>query len=121
MWLLWTYIWRCNDKYAVKGEKGCSSKHIDDGVLYQAFVGAFNAMIENKDYFMEKWQERLASGNLLQRYKARQFIGMMVEAELLTEFDVDLYFMLVEKMTVYDGGRVIISLLDGTSVECEIE
>ena len=44
-------IWRCNDKYAVKGEKGCESKHIDDGVLYQAFVGAFNAMIEKRLIF----------------------------------------------------------------------
>jgi DNA invertase Pin-like site-specific DNA recombinase len=35
-------IWRCNGKYAVKGEKGCESQHIDDGVLYQAFVDVFN-------------------------------------------------------------------------------
>lgn len=51
-------IWRCNDKYRVKGEKGCASKHIDDGILYQVFVGAFNAIVENKAYFLEKWQER---------------------------------------------------------------
>ncbi|MBP2628436.1 MAG: Resolvase protein [Firmicutes bacterium] len=113
-------IWRCNDKYAVKGEKGCSSKHIDDGVLYQAFVGAFNAMIENKDYFKGKWQERLESENLFQRYKARQFIGIITEAEAISEFNVDLYFSLVEKITVYDGDRVIVNLLDGTELECII-
>jgi len=113
-------IWRCNDKYAVKGEKGCTSKHIDDGVLYQAFINTFNAMIENKAYFIEKWQESLGSDNLLQRYKARQFIGIITEAEVVTEFNVDLYFMLVEKMVVFDGGRVVVSLLDGTEVECTI-
>ena len=52
-------IWRCNGKYVIKGEKGCGSRHIDDGVLYQAFVGAFNVMVENKESFMGKWQERL--------------------------------------------------------------
>jgi len=114
-------IWRCNDKYAVKGEKSCTSKHIDDGVLYQAFVGAFNAMVENKEYFIEKWQERLVDDNLLKRYKARQLIGMITEAEMMTEFDIDLYFALVEKMRVYDGGRVVVSLLDGTELECESE
>jgi len=67
---------------------------------------------------MEKWQERLDDDNLLKRYKARQFIGMITEAEVMTEFDIDLYFALVEKMTVYDDGRVIVSLLDGTAVEC---
>ena len=96
-------IWRCNGKYAIKGGKGCTSKHIDDAVLYQAFVGVFNAMVENKDYFMKKWQEGLVGDDLLKRYKMKQFIGVMAEADLLTEFNGDLYFMLVEKMTVFDG------------------
>ena len=38
----------------------------------------------------------------------------------IKEFDVELYFALVEKMTVFDGGRVIVVLLDGTEIECEI-
>jgi len=114
-------IWRCDAKYKVKGIKGCESKHIDDGVLYQAFVGTFNAMVENKSYFLEKWQEYLGDDNLLRRYKAKQFIGIITEATAMTEFNIDLYFALVEKMTVYDGGRLIVSLLAGTDIECEIE
>ena len=113
-------IWRCNGKYIKKGKKGCDSRHIDDGVLYQAFVDVFNAMLENKDYFMGKWQERLGSDSLLARYKAKQFIGILATAEPIHEFEEGLYFSLVEKMTVYDGGRIIVSLLDGTDVECEI-
>jgi len=85
-------IWRCDAKYKVKGVKGCDSKHIDDGVLYQAFMGAFNAIIENKDYFLEKWQEGLVDDDLLKRYKARQFIGIITEAEVMVEFNVELYF-----------------------------
>lgn len=46
-------LWRCNKKYIVKGEKGCENKHIDDRVLFQAFINTFNAMIENRDFFME--------------------------------------------------------------------
>ena len=82
---------------------------------------AFNAMVENKDYFIEKWQKRVVDDNLLKKYKARQFIEMISEAEVMTEFDVGLYFALVEKMVVFDGGRMIVSLLDGTAVECTIE
>jgi len=62
-------------------------------------------MSENKDYFLKKWQQRLGSDNMLKRYKARQFIGIITEAEVMTEFEVDLYFSLVEKMMVYDGER----------------
>jgi len=70
-----------------------------------------------KDYFIDKWQELLEDDNLLKRYKARQFIGIITESEVMVEFDVGLYFALVEKITVYDGGR----MLDGTDLECAIE
>lgn len=40
-------------------------------------------------------------------------------ARTIDQFDVDLYFKLVEKITVYDA-RLVISLLDGAEVDCEI-
>lgn len=79
----------------------------------------FNALIENKDYYIRKWQERLQNENMLVRYKARQFIGIIVEAYALNEFDIDLYFALVGKMTVYEGSRIVVSLLDRADIECE--
>ena len=87
VWLV-EVIWRCNGKYEVKGKKGCSSRHIDDGVLYQAFVDVFNLMLENKDYFIEKWRERLISVNVLVRYKAKQFIEVLAASKGIDKFDV---------------------------------
>ena len=113
-------IWQCNGRYAEKGKKGCTSRHIDDGVLYQAFIEVFNAIVENRDYFLDKWRERLDSENVLVRYKARQLLQTIEGAEKLARFDVDLYFAMTEKITTYNGGRLLISLLDGTEVECEI-
>ena len=114
-------VWQCNGKYLGKGEKGYGSRHIDDGVLYQAFVDVFNAMVEQKGYFLEKWQKSLGSNNVLVQYKARQFIRILTEAMVIKEFDVNLYFALTEKITVYENGRLMVSLLDGTDIECEIE
>ncbi|WP_245331584.1 recombinase family protein [Clostridium algifaecis] len=114
-------IWRCNKKYTVKGEKRCQNKHIDDRVLYQAFINTFNAMIENKNYFMEKWKEHLKSDNLLQRYKAKQFMRIIENAEPIEEFDMDLFFRIIEKMTVFEGEKIIVTLLDGTEIEVVIE
>ena len=42
-------------------------------------------------------------------------------AEAVSEFNVDLYFALVKKKMVLYGGKVVVSLLDGTEIECEIE
>jgi DNA invertase Pin-like site-specific DNA recombinase len=114
-------IWRCNKKYVIKGEKSCENKHIDDRVLYQPFINTFNAMIENKNYFMEKWKEHLKSDNLLQRYKAKQFMRIIENAEAIEEFDMDLFFRIIEKMTVFEGEKIIVTLLDGTEIEVVIE
>ncbi|BBB93365.1 hypothetical protein MAMMFC1_04077 [Methylomusa anaerophila] len=105
----------------MKGEKGCESRHIDDGVLYQAFVDVFNTLVENKDYFLGKWQKLRESDNPLRRYKAKQFSKIITEAEPINEFDTDLYFALMEKVVAYDDDRLMVGLLDGTEVECIIE
>ncbi|WP_369692323.1 zinc ribbon domain-containing protein [Halalkalibacter krulwichiae] len=114
-------VWRCNGKYSVKGEKSCQNKHIDDKVLYQAFINTFNAIIENKDYFLEKWQQNIDSEDYLQKYRVRQFIELIEKAEPITEFDLELYFTLIRKFTVFEGERIVVSLLDETEIECEIE
>jgi len=68
---------------------------------------------------MEKWRDRLESDNVLVRYKARQFIGIIADAGRIDEFDIELYCALVEKTTVYDGGKIIVRLMDETEVECD--
>ncbi|MTI81242.1 MAG: recombinase family protein [Firmicutes bacterium] len=114
-------VWRCNKKYIAKGKKCCDNKHVADKILYQAFVNTFNAILENKDYFMEKWKDKLNSENLLERYKANHFIEIIRKATPITEFNLDLYFALVEKITVFEDGKAIFSLLDGTEIECQIK
>ena len=114
-------VWQCGTKYAVKGEVGCRNKHVDDHVLYQAFINVFNMMLDNKNYFVEKWRERLKSKNVLHQYKARQFIEIINKADPLKNFDLYLYFAFVEKMTVFTEKRLVVTLLDGTDVECEFE
>jgi hypothetical protein len=116
------FIWRCNSKYAVKGKKGCESKHIDDRFLYEVFIDAFNAVVENKGYFMEKWQQVMESeDDILKRVTAKRFIQIFSKAKLIDQFEMDLYIKLVEKIVVYDAGRLVVSLLDGSEIECAIE
>ena len=59
--------------------------------------------------------------NVLIRYKAQKFIEIIKEAEVIKEFDVDIYFKIIEKMIVFEGNKIIVTLLDGTEVEVVIE
>lgn len=106
-----------NTKIIAIGKVKCRNKHVDEGVLYKAFVSSFNALVENREEFIEKW--KAMDGDELGRYRAKEFIGL-VEAGKIDEFDMDLYFRMIEKMVVFED-RVIIGLLDGTEVECIIE
>ncbi|KJR44909.1 Site-specific recombinase [Desulfosporosinus sp. I2] len=113
-------IWWCNNKYVAKGEKGCGSRHIDDQLLYITFVNTFNAVVENKNYFMAKWTDQSNGDDILKRVIAKRFIDIFKTAKPIDRFDVDLCFKLTEKITVYDG-ELVVSLRDGSEIECEIE
>ncbi|MGE5390919.1 MAG: recombinase family protein [Deltaproteobacteria bacterium] len=114
-------VWLCNGRYQIKGEKGCGSRHIDERVLYQAFINTFNAVVENQAHFMEKWRALANGDDLLRAVTAKRFTQIFSKAEPISEFKVDLFFKLVEKITVYDAGILVVSLLDGLEIECEIE
>lgn len=114
-------VWRCNDKYTEKGKVGCDNRHVDDEVFYKAFVEAYNAVAENKEHFMEKWKELFESEDVLIKVTAKRFIGIFKKATLIDKFDVDLFFKIVEKIKVLGEGLLIVSLLDGTEIEVEIE
>ena len=81
----------------------------------------FNMVIENKDYFMGKWQIFLNGDDILKAVTAKRFIQIFSKAETIDRFDVDLYFKLVEKIVVYDARTLFVCMLDGSDVECEIE
>ncbi len=114
-------VWQCNNKYAIKGRKGCDNRHIDDEVLYMAFVSALNAVLDNKHLFMLKWNEQINSQDILKRVTAKRFVDTFKNAEPIEQFDAELYFKLVEKIVVYEDSRRVICLLDGSEIECGIE
>lgn len=111
-------VWQCNKKYEKKGEVNCKNKHIDEEVLYKAFVNSFNALVENKEGFLEKWKDE--DGDELKKYKANDFIEIIKEGKEIKEFNIDLYFRMIEKMVVFED-KVILGFLDGTEIECIVE
>jgi site-specific DNA recombinase len=58
---------------------------------------------------------------ILVSYKIRQFIKIIENTDVIKEFDIDIYFKIIEKMIIFEGNKIIVSLLDGTEIECKIE
>lgn len=80
----------------------------------------FNAVVENRDYFIGNWEEQIESDDVLKKVIAKRFIGLFKIAMPIKEFDCERYFKLVEKITVFDG-KLIVSLHDGSGVDCAIK
>ncbi len=53
-----TMIWRCNEKYAVKG-RPCPSPHLRNDEIQNAFVQAVNQVVEQKEEILSTLQEAL--------------------------------------------------------------
>lgn len=47
--------------------------------------------------------------------------GWFEDVDVIEKFDMNLFSRIIEKMIVYGGDKIIVGLLDGTGVECEIE
>lgn len=113
-------VWICSNRYKTKGVKGCESKHIDEEILKDAFVNVFNAMVDEKAYFLEKWQDEIGSGDELKKYRLSTFVGVLELATKAKEFDENLCLKLLVQIKVVEGkSELVVRLLDGTSMECK--
>jgi len=88
--------------------------------MFLAFVNTFNAIVENIDYFMEKWKGQIEGEDILRIVTVKRFIANFQTAQPIEWFDTELYFKLVEKITVNEN-KLLVCLLYGTEIECEVE
>ncbi len=48
-------IWQCNDKF--KNDKKCTTPHLYEDTIKEAFVGVFNSLINNKEEILKSYYE----------------------------------------------------------------
>ena len=63
---------------------GCANRHVEEETLIKAYLMTWNALLENREDFMEQWTKQLQSENLLEGYWAEKFIEYTDGAEPLT-------------------------------------
>ena len=112
-------IWECSERYKVKGVMGCANRHVEEETLIKAYLMAWNALVENREDFMEQWTEQLQSENLLESYRAEKFIEYTDGAKPLTEMDTDFMLKTLDHIKVFEDGTLLVVFLDGTEIECK--
>ena len=113
-------VWMCSNRYKTKGIKGCESRHIDEEMLRGAFIRVVNALVENKQHFLDKWRADLEDSNALKQYRLKMFMQILESVSKIGEFDDDLCLKMLEQIKIIRGKeKIVITLLEGTSMECE--
>lgn len=100
---------------------GCANRHVEEETLIKAYLMAWNALVENRENFMEQWTEQLQSENLLESCRAEKFIEYTDGAEPLTEMDTDFMLKTLDHIKVFEDGTLLVVFLDGTEIECKNE
>ena len=98
------------EDYKVKGVMGCANRHVEEETLIKAYLMAWNALVENREDFMEQWTEQLQSENLLEGYRAEKFIEYTDGAEPLTEMDTDFMLKTLDHIKVFEDGTLLEAL-----------
>lgn len=109
-------VWQCSERYKVKGIMGCANRHVEESTLEKAFIMAWNGILENKEYFLQKWEEQGASEDLLIRYRTKDFCELV---NGVVEMKPDFVLRVLDCIKVFENGKLLVVFLDGTEIECE--
>lgn len=108
--------WTCNKRFIKKGVKGCYSETIAEAIIHEAFLKAWNTLIEKRVDYLPKWKEKAKGENPLIAFRAKQMIEL-TKGKPLKELDVEVVSKVLEYCVVHSKGAIDIHFMDGTTVK----
>ncbi|MFH1513524.1 MAG: zinc ribbon domain-containing protein [Bacillota bacterium] len=115
-------IYQCNNKF--KGKEKCSTPHLDEEAIQRLFVKAVNKLLSDKE-------EILANSEIVKQvlynitdlnkehYELQSEMSVVAGKQdgLISEFDEQLWYCLVDSVIVYTKDDVRVVFKDGTVIQ----
>lgn len=111
--------WMCSTRYYEKGTKSCGNDTMREEIFHEAFIEAWNFLLQNRDLYAPKWEEQIKGEDRLAAFRAKQFIRITQKAKPMTELDKSIVSKTFEKAIIYPMGEVEFFFLDGSVVEID--
>lgn len=105
----------------MKGVQGCDNRHVEEETLVKAYLMAWNALVENRESFLEQWKQQIQGENLLAGYQAEKFVEYTKDAEPLKKMNTDFMLKTLDHIKVFEDGTLLVVFLDGSEIECRSE
>ena len=87
--------------------------------MVKAYLLAWNALVENRESFLEWWQKQIQGEDLLAGYRAEKFMEYTDGVEPLVEMDTNFMLKILDHIKVFEDGVLVVVFLDGTEIECK--
>lgn len=107
-------IWDCGERYRTKGVLACKGFGIQEAAIHDAFIRAWNEMVENRGELLQKWKTMIQDGNELEKLRARQFTEL-TKAKPLKSMDIELVSKVLEYCNVFED-TLEFHFKDGTTI-----
>lgn len=114
-------VWQCSERYRVKGVQGCDNRHVEEETLIKAYLMAWNALVENRESFLEQWKRQMQGEDLLAGYRVEKFVEYTEDVKPLKEMDTDFMLKTLDHIKVFEDGTLLVIFLDGSEIECRSE
>lgn len=114
-------VWQCSERYKVKGVLGCGNRHIDEEMLIEIYLRAWNRLLECREMLVPEWERKMQGEDLLAKFRAMDFMEVTKDAQPIKELNIDLMLRTVNHIKVYESGMVVTVFLDGTEIEFNTE
>ena len=99
-----------------KEVKGCINDTLLEADLHKAFVMAWNAMLENRENFLEHWKAQLNDQNPLVAFRAKQFMKLTEKAKPMKDLDVTIVSKTLDHCDIKPLGVIDFYFLDGSHI-----
>ena len=108
-------VWQCGQRYQEKGVVTCVSENLKEETLYNAFVVAWNAIVDNRKELLPEWEETMQKSNALERLRAQQMMELTDRPKLFS-IDLSLVGKCLDFVEVNNGGVLNFHFLDGSQI-----
>jgi len=110
-------IWQCQERYKVKGIKGCLNRSIDESIIEHAFERLIEKVLQNRNEYNKNWEVIAEFDNPLKQYNAMIY-SEIFRTKVLNEYPPELMF--IEKVKV-SGVDLVLCLKDETEIKMLIK
>jgi DNA invertase Pin-like site-specific DNA recombinase len=111
-------VWMCGQRYRKKGVVGCASETVKETELHDAFIRAWNQIIEDRASYLAGWKADAKGGNPLLAYRAGQMMEL-TKGRPLKKIDMGLVSKVLDHCVIHSKDAIDFYFLDGNSVKIQ--